>query len=69
MTSEALTSLAADAYLVQAVEYRTEDLGRRGPKKGKRVPKEHIRQLLKEYNPQVICVEGAKGVGKTSLLQ
>ena len=68
-TEEILTSLAADTYLAHAVEYKTEELGRRGPRKGKRVPREHIRQLLKEYNPQMICVEGAKGVGKTSLLQ
>ena len=42
MAGEVLSTLAAEAYLVHTVEYKTEELGRQGPKKEKQVSKEHI---------------------------
>lgn len=43
-------------------------LGKRRPRKGKRVPAEHVRELLQEVAPRHVCVEGPRGVGKTTLL-
>ena len=47
----------------------TQELGKRRAKKGKKVPTDHIRELLQQEAPRVVVIEGPASIGKTSILQ
>lgn len=49
--------------------YTNDTLGKRGPRKGKKVPRDLVRQLMQQRDAKKLCVEGAAGVGKTTALQ
>ena len=50
------------------MEYTNDTLGRRAPRKGKKVPRPLIRELLQRRDEYKLCLEGPHGVGKTALL-
>ena len=46
-----------------------EELGKKRPKKGKKVPASHIRGLLMRAAKNHVALEGPRGIGKSSVLQ
>ena len=72
LSAMTLTSISVYNLQDPEVHISTEELqstlGKRRPRKGKRVPADHVRGLLHEVTPRHVCVEGPRGIGKTTLL-
>ena len=66
---DAAVATLADVLPLYVTVTTMEELGKKRPKKGKKVPASHIRGLLMRAAKNHVALEGPRGIGKSSVLQ